>query len=241
MKVVAINGSPHTDKGNTALILKPFIEGMEEAGADTRIYYTKSLNIKPCQGEYHCWFQKPGKCFLDDDMNELLCDIAGADILILATPVYVDGMTGPLKNLLDRIIPIGQPIIELHDGHCRHPDRVGLKSGKLVLVSNCGFWELDNFDPLLAHVRAISKNLGSVFAGALLRPHGPALRGMMEQGAPVDDVLKAAKEAGRQLVREGRMSPETLHLISRELLPQRAYIDIANQRIQEALDKLEGV
>lgn len=238
MKVIVLNGSPHMDKGNTALILKPFIEGMKEAGADTRVYHTKSLNIKPCQGEYHCWFQKPGKCFLDDDMSMLLPEIARADILVLATPVYVDGMTGPLKNLLDRLIPIGQPVIALHNGHSRHPDREGLKNGKLVLVSNSGFWEMDNFDPLLAHVRAISKNLGRSFAGALLRPHGPALREMMEQGGPGDDVLKAAKEAGRQLVREDRISPETLRLISRELLPQRAYIDIANRRAREALGRL---
>jgi multimeric flavodoxin WrbA len=170
-------------------------------------------------------------------MGKLLPEIAAADVLILATPVYVDGMAGPLKNLLDRMIPIGQPAIELREGHSRHPDRVGLRNGKLVLVSNCGFWELDNFEPLLAHVRAISKNLGRVFAGALLRPHGPALRQMMAQGAPVDDVLRAAREAGRQLVCEGRMSPNTLSLISRELLPQQAYIDIANRRMQEALGK----
>ena len=28
-----------------------------------------------------------------------------------------------------------------------------------MLVSNCGFWEMDNFDPLLVHMKAVSKNL----------------------------------------------------------------------------------
>jgi hypothetical protein len=31
--VVAINGSPRMEKGNTAIVLGPFLEGMVEAGA----------------------------------------------------------------------------------------------------------------------------------------------------------------------------------------------------------------
>jgi multimeric flavodoxin WrbA len=32
IKVVAINSSPHKDKGNTALVLNPFMEGMMKKG-----------------------------------------------------------------------------------------------------------------------------------------------------------------------------------------------------------------
>jgi multimeric flavodoxin WrbA len=237
MKVVAINSSPNMGKGNTALVLAPFLEGMKEKGAEVECFYTKKLKIKPCLGEFNCWLKTPGECFQKDDMLMLLPKIAGADVLVLATPVYVDGVTGPMKNLLDRIIPLAQPFFELRDGHCRHPGRNGSKGSKLVLVSNCGFWEMDNFDPLLVHMRAICKNVGNEFAGALLRPHGPALRGMMEMGAPVDDVFEAAKEAGRQLAGDGRMSPETLKVVSRELLPLKMYMEIANRKFQEALDE----
>ena len=162
-----------------------------------------------------------------------------ADILVLATPLYVDGVAGPMKNLLDRIIPLAQPFFELRDGHCRHPRRDGSKDSKLVLVSNCGFWEMDNFEPLLVHIKAVCKNMGSEFAGALLRPHGPALKRMKEMSMPVDDVFEAAKDAGRQLVEHGRMSPETLRVVSRELLPLEMYVQIINQGFQEALDALE--
>ena len=239
MKVVAINGSPNMGKGNTALVLGPFLEGVREAGAEVELFYTRKLKINPCQGEFNCWLKTPGECFQQDDMRMLLPKLAEADVLVLATPVYVDGVTGPMKNLLDRIIPLAQPFFELRDGHCRHPGRDGSKGGKLVLVSNCGFWEMDNFDPLLVYIAAVCKNLGSEFAGALLRPHGPALRGMMERSMPVEDVFESAKEAGRQLVEDGKMSPETLKVVSRELLPLEMYEQIVNQRFQEALDALE--
>jgi multimeric flavodoxin WrbA len=41
MKVLAINSSPRMDKGNTALILNPFLEGMKEAGAEVDLFYTR--------------------------------------------------------------------------------------------------------------------------------------------------------------------------------------------------------
>jgi hypothetical protein len=66
-----------------------------------------------------------------------------ADILVFVTPVYCDGITGPMKNLLDRTLPQVYPFFELRDGHCRHPLREDTKSSKVVLVSNCGFWEMD--------------------------------------------------------------------------------------------------
>ena len=61
----------------------------------------------------------------------------------------------------------------------------------------------------------------------------------MEMGMPVDDILEAAKKAGRQLVEDGGMSPETLNVVSRELMPLEAYAQTANQRFQKALDALE--
>ena len=160
MKVVAINGSPHGEKGNTALILNPFLEGLKAAGAEVRVFLTQTMTVHPCQGEHNCWFQTPGRCFQEDDMQTLLPELAEANVLVLATPLYVDGMTGPLKIVVDRLIPLGDPKIEMREDHCRHPGRSAVTDRKMVLVSNCGFWELDNFDALVGHVKAIAKKPG---------------------------------------------------------------------------------
>ncbi len=241
VKVLAFNCSPKMDKGNTALILAPFLEGMKEAGAEIELFYTRKLKINPCTGEFNCWTKTPGKCYQDDDMNMLYPKLREADIVVFATPLYVDGVSGPMKNLMDRTIPFAQPFFELRDGHCRHPLREGTKHGKVVLVSTCGFWEMDNFDPLLVHARAACKNAGREFAGALLRPHGGGLKRMVEMGIPIDDIFEAAKEAGRQLVKDGKMSPEILKIVSRELMPLEVYIQAANAIFKEALDAGETV
>ena len=226
-KVVAINASPKMTKGNTHLILEPFLEGMKEMGAEVEVFYTKKLMIKPCQGAFVCWIKTPGECWQKDDMQWLLPKIGEADILVLATPVYVDGVSGPMKNLMDRMVPLVHGPFELRDGHCRHPLRGEHKPRKLVLVSTCGFWEMDNFDPLIVHMKATCKNMMREYAGSLLRPHGGALRPLKDLGAPIDDVFEAAKEAGRQLVRDGKMAPETLATVSREMMPLDMYVDAA--------------
>ena len=71
MKVLAINSSPRMDKGNTAMILNPFLEGMREAGSEVELFYTSKLNIKPCTGEFNCWIKTPGECYQKDDMQIL--------------------------------------------------------------------------------------------------------------------------------------------------------------------------
>jgi len=240
MKVIAFNSSPRMDKGNTARILDPFLDGMKEAGANVELFYVKKMKIKPCQGELHCWLVTPGVCFQKDDMNELYPKVAQADIVVYATPVYVDGVSGLMKMLMDRMVPLVQPFIELRDGHCRHPLREdGKTRGKVVLVSNCGFWEKDNFDPLIVHMKAACKNMNRDFAGALLRPHGPAMSIMLEMGLPLDEVFDAAREAGKQLIRDGKMKQETLDSIGRELMPLDVYLAGANQHFQQELDKLK--
>jgi multimeric flavodoxin WrbA len=238
MKVVAINASPKMERGNTAAIMIPFLEGMEEAGAEVELFYTRNLQIHPCQGDLACWANTPGMCSQKDDMEMLLPKLADADIWVFATPVYVDGMPGPLKNIVDRAIPLVQPFFELRDGHCRHPLREEVKHGRLVLVASCGFWEMDNFDPLLVHVRAMCRNMGREFAGALLRPHGHALKWMLKKGEPVNDVIDAARLAGRQLIQEGGMSSQNLAAVSRPLVPLDTLIQASNQKFREKLAEL---
>jgi len=111
----------------------------------------------------------------------------------------------------------------------------GLMRGKVVLVSNCGLWEMENFEPLVAHTEAACKHVEREFAGALLRPHGQTLRDLLKRGAPVDDVLDAAREAGRQLVRDGKMSAEALAVVGRELVSLDEYVQNMNRSAAKLL------
>lgn len=239
MKALALNSSPRMEKGGTALILNPFLEGLEAAGAEVELIYLHKLRIEPCLGDFACWFKTLGRCIHEDDMAWVLPKLETADLLVLATPVFVDGMTSTMKRLIERCLPLVEPFFEVRDGHCRHPRRGGPRAQRAVLVSVCGFTELDNFEPLVSHVKAICRNLGVEFAGALLRPYAAALPRLERLGLPVGGIYEAAREAGRQLVRDGRMDERTLAAVSRELLPREEYLRGINAHFQRALERLK--
>jgi len=240
MNVLVINSSPHLDKGNTAHVLNPFVEGMKEAGAEVEILYPRKMKIMPCEGCFDCWLKTPGVCRHRDDMAAALPKLAQSEVWVFATPVYVDGMTGTMKMFLDRIIPGAQPFFELRDGHNRHPRRDGAKEGgKVVLVSSCGFWEIDNFDPLVHHITAYCKNANREFAGALLRPHAGSLPALIQAGR-AGEVITAAIDAGRQLVKEGKIAETTLQTVARELLPMEMYMKVTNTYFHQTLDANTG-
>ena len=228
MRVLILNGSPRIERSSTDLILGPFIEGMKEAGASIEKIYTKKLDIKPCRGCFTCWTKTPGVCVQKDDMAMMLPKVASADILVYATPLYVDGMTSTLKAFIDRTIPLLKGVFEIRDDHCRHPlrDHV-VKNGKAVLVSVSGFTEMDNFDSLIHHVRAICRNEKREFVGAIIRPYAWAFQDVFPSG-DVEHIYDALKEAGKQLITTGKFEEKTLEIISQELVPRDAIIQGIN-------------
>jgi hypothetical protein len=109
----------------------------------------------------------------------------------------------------------------------------------VVLVSNCGFWEMDNFDPLLLHMKAFCRTIGREFAGALIRPCGETFKGLLDLKRPVQDIQEAAEAAGRQLAQEGRIAQETLEGVSREITTLDRFMATSNRICQQVLDALE--
>jgi len=101
MKVLVLFGSPR--KKHTYELTKAFIEGLEK---DTEVEFidTTKLNISHCMGCNYCL--KEMKCFIKDDMEDILNKIEEADIIVLSSPVYFGTVTSYLKVLIDRCQPL---------------------------------------------------------------------------------------------------------------------------------------
>jgi len=217
--VLAINGSPKMEKGRTAKVLTPFLEGMEKAGAVVELFYAKRLNVKPCEGEWYCWNKKPGECYIEDSMQLLYPKLRETDILVLATPVYVP-LPGEMQNLINRIVPLMDPVLELQNGRTRARTRSDVKISKIVLVSTSGWWEMDNFGTVLRIAEELAKDMKVEFSGALLRPHSPY---MSENKEEAEKIFEAAKQAGYQLTKEGRIANELLEIIGQPLISKKEW------------------
>lgn len=223
IKAVAINGSPRKDKGNTAFLLTPFIQGMTEGGSEVELYYTSRMKIKPCScGMLNCWNSTPGECSIQDDMQNLYPVLKAADILILATPVY-SPLPGDMQNFLNRLVPLMQPKLVRREGRTRAQAREGVMVKKIALVAVSGWWEIENLDTVLRIARELAEDISIEFAGGMLRPHSSYMRNNGETTKEGAAVLEAAKQAGYELATEGFMHPETLLTVSRPLISESAY------------------
>ncbi|MBL7209675.1 MAG: flavodoxin family protein [Dehalococcoidia bacterium] len=105
IKVLGICGSP-IKGGNTEAFLRQSLEAAEATGyAKTELITLAGKDIKDCR---HCnWCinkQEEGKpCAQQDDMVGIYPQIAGADALLLASPVYIARLSGYLACFLDRL------------------------------------------------------------------------------------------------------------------------------------------
>jgi len=204
------------EKSNATKILTPFIEGMMQAGASVELFYIKRLNIKPCLGDLYCWNKNPGQCHIKDSMQMLYPKLREADILVLATPVYIP-LPGEMQNLVNRLMPLIDPVLKRRGGRTRARMHADVKISKIALVSASGWWELGNFGTVVRIVKELAEDASVDFAGALLRPHASA---MAEDKEKTEKILEAARQAGFQLVEKGRISRNLLKVISQPLIPE---------------------
>ena len=157
-------------------------------------------------------------------MEQMLPIVAQSDVLILATPVYVDGMTGPLKTFLDRLISLIKGRVELRNDHMRHLPRENKKKQILALVSPSGFAEMDNFEPLVTHVKAIARNLDANY-GEILASSFWFYR--YDEDSYVN-ILETISSAGEELVKNGRIPPYVSETL-KKYAPREKIIEAMNQ------------
>jgi len=220
MKVIAINGSPRMEKGHTALLLDSFIHGMMDAGSEVELFYVRRLKVKPCTcGEMYCLYEKAGECCIKDDMQLLYPKLREADILVLATPVYIP-LPGEMQNFINRLCPLIEPFLESREGRTRARFHKQIKIQKIVLVSTGGWWEKANFKTVVRITEELAKDASVEFAGAVLRPHAFLMKKKGKLTKDGEAVLNAVKRAGHELIKEGKMNKETLEVISRPLISE---------------------
>ena len=100
MKVLMINGSPHTS-GNTFAALSEMGKVFEKEGIDYEILQIGTEAVRGCIACGYC--AKNGQCVFDDCVNKAAEKFKESDALVLASPVYYASANGTLSSFADRL------------------------------------------------------------------------------------------------------------------------------------------
>lgn len=218
MKFIAFNGSPAGANSATARILTAFLNGAEQAGAETALYHLGDYEIRQCQGCFACWFQTPGKCVHQDEMEPLLQAYLSADVVCFGSPVYSWNMTALLKNFVDRLVPLKSPCLVREEGNFDMADAVQ-RPKRHVAVSNCGFPGENNFSIIQAAFSCCDPCL------EIYRNCGKLLKTKAASVQPaVEAYLDAVREAGFELASAGEVSGAVKKRLETPLMETKEYV-----------------
>jgi len=211
MRVLILQGSSRGDKGITGMVVSSFVKGMKKADPSAEIHAEclAARKIEQCRGCFSCWLKTPGSCCIKDDMEQIIEGYRSSDVVIAATPLYIDSMSSSLKKAWERLLPVMEPYFEYDGVWVKHRIRSGGPKG-LFVISTCAMPEPGQFDALLQTFRRIAGNFGMDFLGQLLRSESHSLTYVKKYEARIKEVLEGIEKCGEEFAGNLSISPEAL-------------------------------
>jgi multimeric flavodoxin WrbA len=188
MKIVSLLGSPRP-KGNSAFLADRFCKTAEALGADIQTFALNKLKYRGCQACMTCK-TKLDRCVLKDDLTEVLDAIRGAEVLVMASPIYYGEVSSQLKAFIDRTFSYLAPDYVTNP----HPSR--LAPGKqLVMILTQGYPGDERFADVFPRYDGFFKWYGFTDS-YLIRACGVRDLGEVENQP---QVLQQAEETARKI------------------------------------------
>ena len=170
MNLLLISASPHREKSQTYRLAEELL-ACNVAFVSVEVIHLCDLKIEFCTGCSLC-HKKVLHCPLKDDVFALLEKMLAADGIILATPNYINQVTGAMKTLFDR------------SSHLIHCKRLLGKYIAGVVTSGSG-----NDKGVVDYLEYYSHACGAQFVGSV------------SSRIPLDDAKKKeAADLGKKLV-----------------------------------------
>lgn len=97
MKILVLSGSPHKN-GSSTCMAQTFCAALD---GDVSYFYAYDNTVAPCIDCGVC--ARTDGCSIRDGAADLLRQIDGADVIVLASPVYFSDLTGPMISAASRL------------------------------------------------------------------------------------------------------------------------------------------
>ena len=224
MNILVFNGSPKKDRSDTMHITRAFLEGMQEAAPQKiRTIDVIDQHIEYCRGCFACK-RNGGTCAHQDDMRGILEEILASDLLLFSFPLYSYGMPAPLKNLIDRTMPLSAMAMQKVGDRYEHVGQADFSHLRYLMICGCGFPNSrHNFEPAVAQFRLMFPNHHTI----LTVPESPMFNAP-EAAVVTVPRLALVRQAGRAYAADGVIDAALLDEIGSPMIPEETYAAIVN-------------
>ena len=156
-KIAILMGSPRKN-GNTEILVKSFLGGVDKEKNSVEIIPVMENKVNSCTGCNACFRDSMNRCVQQDDMQEVYEKLSDADVIVIATPIYFYGISSQLKCIIDRL---------------HNPIRNSFKVKELVLLAVCADTIPTAFDSVKTMYLSILSYFSLKNAGIITVPGVP--------------------------------------------------------------------
>jgi len=156
---------------------------------------------------------------------------------VLATPLYIDNISGRLKVFMDRMMITASPYWgKDENGESRH--LTTKKSPKLMMISNCGYPERSQFQVISHWLKRHARNINAEIIGEIYATEGALLSIKEGELEPIiSNYIKNLEIAGREISTEMKLSPETIKALEKKFVPDEIYVKECKKYVNNLLKK----
>jgi multimeric flavodoxin WrbA len=110
MNILGINGSGRVG-GNTASLVEAILKGAAETGCETNLLELGRMIIRPCNACKAC--KDTHQCVINDGMSEFYQAAPETDVLVIASPIYLDHISAQTMTFIQRMYCYLGPDLEI--------------------------------------------------------------------------------------------------------------------------------
>lgn len=233
MKALFFNGGPRK-KYSTFKLLDSAMKGAADAGAATELIHLYDYSFKGCISCFACKLKNSGTngvCAIRDELRPILEKAYAADVIVIASPVYLSSPTGVAKSFMERLV---YPLLSYNPKMNEHGEiETGIRAKKIptAILYSMGDTKahtdevhypiiLSEYARFMKMVFGHCETLCSYFAyqfddySRYDLPEGlePLRRKQRDEEFPKD--IQTAYELGKRLVQEAQGAQGELAIIS---------------------------
>ena len=122
MRITILDGNMNQAKSYYSIFMDDLVLLLKKDHS-VDYYPIDKMELQYCSGCWSCWWKTPGECSQKDGAEQIFRSYINSDFIIFASPLMVGFISSALKKIVDRLIVLLHPYIQMKFGESHHNKR----------------------------------------------------------------------------------------------------------------------